>query len=456
MSYLTIPAGIPNFQKAVLSFWFRVPSETMASANNISLLAFGEPQQETELIPNWVNLCGDGASGADPGPQCPAIESYSSGGIFDLNPCMIGLNCADPENAVLTINLQTKGIATGAAVGWVGDASASSPVPVSQDEINEWSALANTPGSGWILQRGSVLEGGAVIIYTHFVHASGISDLSDVELAAKRELFRVETVHSITPDSWHHFLLSFDLSNPIATRGPPVTDLASGRKFWDNVSEGASSYARMWYAIDNVDYRGRSSDEDGDVHYHMGPYSVDHDTARGEHPGPRGGDPNGILTENGWKTAYNGSPAISFGNQPLPIPTYDLSSTMLPAKDAELGIPAPTKYVDYVGRVEMAELQLFTGVTLDTGEEVNRRAFIDFKRDDGVPVDDVLRPVDPQQAAALLGKKPEVLLHGSDKWIGGKNTGSLGIDLAGNPIPSGQFQPTGGIKTYTPDPSLVA
>ena len=61
MSYLQIPNGIPNFSKAVISFWFRVPkaSAIAASKNKVDsglenfemlqgvlpLLTFGKPQQ---------------------------------------------------------------------------------------------------------------------------------------------------------------------------------------------------------------------------------------------------------------------------------------------------------------------------------------------------------------------------------------------------------------------------
>jgi hypothetical protein len=97
----------------------------------------------------------------------------------------------------------------------------------------------------------------------------------------------------------------------------------------------------------------------------------------------------------------------------------------------------------------MAELQIFTDVTLDTGDEPKRRAFIDYVRDnDGNPIEDedgkrTLEPVDPEKAEELLGKKPEILLHTSANWKAGNNTGSLG-----------PFTPTGGINSYKPDPSL--
>ena len=106
----------------------------------------------------------------------------------------------------------------------------------------------------------------------------------------------------------------------------------------------------------------------------------------------------------------------------------------------------------------MAEFQLFTGVTLDTSVEENRRAFVD---EDGVPVPPEGKPPTEDKpdgekppAEKLLGKRPDIVLHGSGDWSDGNNTGSLGVDNDGDNIPSGQFEPTGAIPSYTPDPSL--
>jgi hypothetical protein len=106
-------------------------------------------------------------------------------------------------------------------------------------------------------------------------------------------------------------------------------------------------------------------------------------------------------------------------------------------------------------RVELAELQIFCGVMLTTTSEINRRAFIDYKRDEnGEVISDHMEPVDPKTAEDLIGKKQDVLLHGSNAWKDGNNTGSLGRDEDGNKIPDGQFEPTGTIKAYKPEPAL--
>ena len=82
----------------------------------------------------------------------------------------------------------------------------------------------------------------------------------------------------------------------------------------------------------------------------------------------------------------------------------------------------------------MAELQIFTGMTLDTSVERNRRAFVDIS---GVPVK-------PEDTETQLGRRPDILLHKTDNWKAGKNTGLLGVirheGEADEVIPSGQFR----------------
>lgn len=128
-------------------------------------------------------------------------------------------------------------------------------------------------------------------------------------------------------------------------------------------------------------------------------------------------------------------------------------------------IPGPHPVEEYAGtrsailKVEMAELQVFTGSTLDTDIVGNRRAFVDKN---GVPVppfgsvnDEGKRT--PAPAEAKLGKRPEILISGSGSWIKGKNMGTLGVNYNVDPpktIQSGQFKPTGNIKSWRPGPTL--
>jgi hypothetical protein len=131
----------------------------------------------------------------------------------------------------------------------------------------------------------------------------------------------------------------------------------------------------------------------------------------------------------------------------------------------------------------MAELQIFTGVSLDTGNETKRRAFIDG---DGYPVppveiqktdtttgapmfDEFGQPImEPPPAEKLLAQKPDVVLHGSGNWAKGTNTGPAKVpdpnfvpdpDHPDDPAPlipdpAKKLEPTGKIVRYKPDPSL--
>jgi hypothetical protein len=113
----------------------------------------------------------------------------------------------------------------------------------------------------------------------------------------------------------------------------------------------------------------------------------------------------------------------------------------------------------------MAEFQFFSDVAIDTSNKENLRAFIDSKRDDkGHTIADkdgnvTLQPVDPKKAELLLGKRPDILLHGSSNWKKGHNTGSTGVTDPDTQdkqdIPAGQFTPVAGIATYKPDPSIT-
>jgi hypothetical protein len=213
----------------------------------------------------------------------------------------------------------------------------------------------------------------------------------------------------------------------------------------------------MWYAIDDKDYRGPEN---------MGP----------NRDAPDGLGPNTILTENIY--SLSGTFSDNFMGEPVPSPpSGSYAPGPIPTSGQAFGIPGTSAYVNDISWVELAEFQLFTGVMLDTGVESNRRAFIDYERNDnGIPIKDkdgqfTLIPVDPvgqpptdehpeglpAPAEKLLGKRPDILLHGSDRWINGENTGTTGVDYDAEPPqekPAGQFQPTGEIRAYTPDPSL--
>jgi hypothetical protein len=214
-------------------------------------------------------------------------------------------------------------------------------------------------------------------------------------------------------------LLSFDVGGSLSIGSKP------------------SSTCKLWYAIDDIDYRGGRN---------LGPFRDEND----------GLAENAILTDIIYRYSgfdEGGDPPL-FSNHYVPYPSGSYSPAPIPS--GELGLPAASHYVEGIFRAEMAELQIFTGVTLDTSNEGNRRAFIK----DGKPVDPTGTEAQPAPAAKLLGKKPEVMLHGNSNWQSGYNTGSLGIEIDGEgtikKLPSGQFTPVAGIEKFKPEPALTA
>lgn len=260
---------------------------------------------------------------------------------------------------------------------------------------------------------------------------------------------RADTIR-VTPDQWHHIIVSFNLRGCSATMDSPPAGIGKGFVI--------GSWGEFWWAFDDVNYTRLNLRPSGGVqefgHYvGVPPTLVDDNSHVAD---------NGIVSNGVFNLSHSASGATSLAASPIK------------ASGNPVGVPSSAHYVDNIYHVEMAEFQMWTGVTLDTSDEKNRRAFLDYKRDsDGnrVPGEDgeaIMEPVPPEgkpptedkpdgepaPAEKLLGKRPDILLHGSSDWTNGKNTGSLGVDTDGNEIPSGQFEPTGGIPSYLPDPSL--
>ncbi len=426
-----------------MSLWFRVPKTSINAAsaqvfpdslatrfmfgNTLPLLTFGQQQYQKEFFYTLGNINGGE-------PVILSVVGSTTGKLYSLSPCHIGLDCTDANNPVLVFRLQTGGLATGIGNSVFPQTATSSGEGNTTAELIE---LIGTPGSGWTLEDRTVSIDGIITGSAYSVHWSNLADFSSALLDSEPEYFYVKTLKTITPDHWHHVLLSFDISQPIITAAPPVGDPHFGKTVWANVSEGTSSYAKMWYAIDDVDYRGRGPPDPeafppGYPTSYLGPYSVDYIIPDAPVSTAPVGDPNGILTLHGWYIAYNGQNPIVLGNVLAPHSSYRYQP-MVPAAGAPVGIPAASAYVNYVHHVETAEFQLFTGLAIDTGDVANRRLFI---------TDAVKPELKYSNVDTLLGK-PKIRLHGSGNWIKGKNTGT-----------GGRFSPRGRIIRYKPDPSL--
>jgi hypothetical protein len=410
MSYLTLANGIPDFSKAVFSFWFRVPKQSAIAASSsklptgaesffmmqsvLPLITFGRRQQNQ----NYQFIIGNIIYGAPPENPVELFQpvGWTAAQPYDVDPSYIGLQCRSDGTFDLAFNLQMAETGRYFSLLYFQTRLDYQPEPHTAPE----------PGDGKIGDGSyqSTIEDGTY----------GIQN-------AQPEWFHVTTTEAFEPDKWHHLLLSFDVGGSLSI-GP----------------EHPSSHCQLWYAVDDTDYRGW-------------------DNLRPNRDEDDGLGPNSIVTDNIYRqSGFGGGPYI-FSNYYVPAPSGGVSSGTIPGNGGALGFPATDHYVDAIFRVELAEFQMFTGVTLDTGNVSNRRAFVSS---DGTPVDPTKGTEDDPRGPGerLLGRKPVILLHGNSNWKTGYNTGSLGIEIDSEGIvtklPNGQFTPTGGIEKYKPEPSL--
>jgi len=487
VSYLQLPEGIPDFNKAVISLWFRVPQASIDTARSmyaddvtgapmmgiIPLMVFGKrltfKQPSLHNVPltthtytsqAWSNLTCSWQT--EPGFPTETEDNGSqwffTGTEFPVEPSYIGIDCTT-DQALLNVNIQMD--ETGAF-----DGSVPNVVGLSVEDLLDWQHPVD---DGSCDNFPAVDENGDVLPERTQHTTATYASAADIAVGATPESFRTTNRSTgvglphfpgyagpeITADHWHHLLLSFDLSTSCNVEG---TYLASGEASGDEVGTVISA-CKMWIALDDVNLTEKA----------LSGYWPDGSS-----------DPNAVLSPNTFfiyrdVIAYDSFQVEPFNNgkgnmisqtgEGLTIPTGSYSPTQVPSGGEKLGLPATEDYVDFILPVEMAELQLFRDVTLDTGVEANRRAFVDadgvpvsptehpeIDEDTGLPVlDDDGNPVMlPPPAVELLGQTPDILLHGSGNWSRGINTGPP--DDA-DPLDD-DLDPTGLIASYKPGPSL--
>ena len=229
-----------------------------------------------------------------------------------------------------------------------------------------------------------------------------------------------EPTQKITPDHWHHVIVSFEIKpcNVVGSNDFPIDE---------NISKYVTSTSKMWIAVDDVNY----------TKYDLSPFWN------------KGGDPNEVVIEDAVYMAGDGpfTPVDDINHKHVGdiniMPDFKVNSKSIPGKN--MGFPASVKFVDNIYIVEMADFQMWTGITLDPSKKDNRRVFID---EDGYPVKN------NKEAVALLGKKPAIAFRKTSHWKTGNNRGTLGVDNEGKKIPEGQFTPTAKINSWKPEPSL--
>jgi hypothetical protein len=290
-------------------------------------------------------------------------------------------------------------------------------------------------------------QSGTILPFNSVSSESTYESNADVALGSVPETFRTTVARQssgdgwpglsgagqqVTPDVWHHLLLSFDLTTAITTRGNYVVLHTAGDPgpypSPETVGARTTGACKMWIALDDENLTQKK----------LSSYW------------PSGSaDGNAIITVNGFSVAtehdvYSDPGAVDDceGNLmhaydvPLGTPQYDF--TPQPFAISPLGLPAHGDYWSQVKHCEMGELQIFTGVSVDTASLDVRRAFITDKG----------KPAAMSKAADLFGKGPEVKLHGSSNWKVGRNTGTTAPDP-----PQAEVH-VGKIKTFKPNPEL--
>lgn len=374
MGYLTRSNDL-NLLKAVISVWFRIPAATAAAAaaDYSANHAIETPILGLGLVP--LLMLGAPTTGTVPGLYSPVLIAADQPG----GP-IIGL---DVDGTTASVPLSPSFI----GVSYEGDTSGTLAVRIQTADNATASGIltlvtAYDLGSNtYTFADGSYTQ---VTLPEFFGNSSATNSLS----GAGRP--------SVSNDRWHHLLLSWDLSGGSAVSGDGLT-----------IDAATSAYSLMYCALDDVN---RNADND------LPGFYVDQGN---------GFNPNAMLSN----TAFANATASDTGSG---LPTVNLTVSDVPA--SPISIPSPISYSGAGKLIQTAELQIFTGVTLDTSVEVNRRAFVTA---DGRPEKDYTI------ADSLLGKSPEVRLEGGSNFKRGRNTGT-----------SGNFPKTGTINSYA-SPSLA-
>lgn len=506
MSFLTLPNGIPDFSKIVISFWFYCSSETMQKANDegtsIDLLAFGDRPTVTSAV---------GAQGPDktydiawfdvdegPFPQGYHATGETGSGWLGNDtilgstsesqtpPSMIYLDTTD-TSLILNIRLQLSQNGDVAGGGFTTTIDAT-------NTMNVVSSLFGIPEF-----TDDYLGTGGYAPPPFHVDQVGTDISSDLggkdSFNIGGSMAGVDGSRSceVTPDAWHHVLFSVDLSGEMSSSGTlsTMTLIPGDHPYnWAVDTEASiTTGCKVWLAIDDENVFGQDLVTAILPEMGLGPNDlVSQSTAGTWHAG----NDNDYITHNifghleesksgfgVWEQSYKGYGVL---------PTYSLSDIEIKADGFPLGIPSTQdwgmdEHPPSILKVSMAELQIFTGVTLDTTVEANRRLFITAKDKNGkqhplnptpitIPINKLADLSDPatwEPGADWPAYVPPLLdpsvIPSTVKFAGGAATTAdvdftkssvnwqAGMNL-GTAGKGEKVEKTGKIKAYSPDPSI--
>jgi hypothetical protein len=412
MSFLQsglIEANSCDMRKAVISLWVRVPQETIDAVhardaaypelgaldmlgNVAPFIMFGGQPAARHWRTDSDAIIGYDYSGPQlpfNNPPAPFYSSYPVETAAYHQPSCIGVWCGG-DTPKLHFRLQMGNAASCSSTS--SGAQSVTPIGTTPSELGDFTfydpVYEDTSFSDQVLETAYIGNSGA--------EASG---------------------PDIAPDVWHHVLMSWDVSAGNSVRG---RDIADGDI---QFKEYFTKTSKLYCAVDDV------NKNNGKLPAFLIDPSIPNDTVIttcSDHGGAN------QIQIGPFPTATYPSSSVTFTPSGIPVNPIWLPGPALLKRSNQAG--ASTDLTDANQNIELAELQIFTGITIDTADAASRRLFI---TKDGKP------ELDYSEVDRVLGQ-PKVRLHGSGNWKRGKNTGSLKTD----------FEPTGKIEKYTPNPSL--
>lgn len=448
-----LDGSIAPFNKTIISLWFRAPLEalkrlqefnTLAKGGVLPLLTFGGTSKTYSVLTKSAGSASYTiTSYVTPGGTCDWTPSHVQ--TVNVNTGTVNSEGAAGEDigpSYLGIYKKTGGygLVLFLLTGSTGDGSG-----FGQNTVTSNSSYGEGSPTGAMLDCNvqthfdfgtRTFRSGSVAPGNPRVTTNIASDDGGIALRGRgNDYYTALEGIDIQPDTWHHLLLSFDIS--AKTHGVSQQGSSTAGDFGDTfVSTPASlsNPAKIWAALDDVNYTGPALRAPfGDT---VGSFLSPNEFASNNTQLAAASQVGGSFHEAGW--ALTGSWVDAFTSN-LPI---EFTASGAPLPTDPFGIPTAHNFQNQMKHIELAEFQMWTGKTLDTSVRSNRRLFIAPKKnkDGGQP----LKPVVPKKAKEELGD-PDILFHRSSNWKKGKNTGKAS---------GSEFHPSGKIESFKPEPEV--
>lgn len=391
MGFLKYSSSGPNLNKATVSLWYRIPAASSSAVRAfyegysafdyygmtgvVPLLVFGVQNPDIVYDFGTRHIHHDGNFGAGNANLDFDVPMVDGNHTSYTPPSFIGIafrGGADDDNRLI-VNLQTSDFLVAAG-----------SVEAQTTDIN----------------YEDVTVPGSPLVYT-------TEDISYVLESIAASFQGVGGFDCGALDVWHHLLISWDVGDEEIVISDDGVD-------HEDVSPFVTTDAKMYVALDDINKNG--DDLPADWLYQNDDVPT--------------GDPNRIvlaqiMAKAGQTFQDNGSSlTCSISDVPTsPICIPADATTLL--EDGSSNTP--------VQKIELARVQVYAGVALDTSDQDVRRAFITSD----------LRPASLSLARALTGRIPVVEFDKAVDIIAGRNSGS-----------TGNFTSTGTISAFTPGPGF--